>query len=178
MNITELRSNCLQKRIILLCTLFLLCIACNQKSDEAMEKSIAVIPVNENNQDVDPIEGVWKLTNQFWVKDGDTLFLGPDEIPIKHKIYLDGYVMWTIDPSSDLLEWHGYGTYNLSKDKLVEKLVSMSMPLKAELGSEDEIIYQIEFDKDFCKQATNRLHRGSIYLSIEEWKKLNRRTNH
>ncbi len=170
MKTTEFTSNCLPKRVILLFILFPLCIACNQKSEESI--------INENNQDVDPIEGVWELTNQFWVKDGDTLFLGPDEIPVKHKIYLDGYVIWTDEPSSDSIEWHGYGTYRLSNDKLIEKLVSMSFPMKAELGSEDEVIYQIEIDKDFCKQATNRLHRGTVYLSVEEWKKLNRRTNH
>lgn len=174
---TECKSNCLLKRIFLLFMLFSLCIACNQKSDEAMEMSVSVLPFNENNQDVDPIEGVWKLTNQYWVKDGDTLWLGPVEIPVKHKIYLDGYVIWTNKPSSDSVEWHGYGTYRLSNDKLIEKLVSMSLPMKAELGTEDEVNYQIEIEKDFCKQTTNRLHRGTTYLSVEEWKKLNHRTN-
>ena len=170
MKTTEFQSICLPKRLILLFLLFPVFIACNQQSDEGN--------FNKDNQGFDPIEGVWELTNQYWVKDGDTLYLGPDEIPVKHKIYLDGYVIWTDEPSSDSLEWHGYGTYRLSNDSLIEKLVSMSLPMKAELGSEDEIIYQIEFDKDFCKQATNRLHRGTIYLSVEEWKKLNRRTNH
>jgi len=173
MKTTEFKSNGLPKRVILLFLLFPLCIACNQKSGEVLNKSIAVIPINEDTQDVDPIEGVWELTNLFWVKDGDTLFLGPDEIPVKHKIYLDGYVIWTDEPSSESLERHVYGTYSLGNDKLVEKLVSMSLPMKEELGSEDEIIYQIEIDKNFCKQATKRMHRGTTYLSVEEWKKLN-----
>ena len=164
MKTTGLKSICLPKRGTLLFLLFPLCIACNQQSDEGI--------FNEQNQDVDLIEGVWELTNQFWVKDGDTLLLGPDEIPVKHKIYLDGYVIWTNEPSFDSLEWHGYGTYRLTNDTLIEKLVSMSLPMKAEMGSEDEVISQIEFDKDLFKQATNRVHRRTIYLSVEEWKKL------
>jgi len=170
MKVTGFISNCLPKRVSILFIIFLLSIACNQKSDESIN--------NENDLDVDPIEGVWELTNQFWVKDGDTLLLGPDEIPVKHKIYRDGYVIWTAEPSFDSIEWHGYGTYRLSNDKLIENLESMSLPMKSELGSKDAVIYQFEFINDLCKQATNRLHRGTIYLSVEEWKKLDRITNH
>jgi hypothetical protein len=170
MKTTEFQGICFPKRLILLFLLFTLCIACNQRSEKGI--------FNEVNQDVDPIEGVWELTNQYWVKDGDTLLLGPDEIPVKHKIYLDGYVIWTNEPSFDSLEWHGYGTYSLTNDTLIEKFISMSLLMKEEMGSEDEVIFQIEFDKDYCKQATNSVHRGTIYLSVEEWKKLNRRTNH
>lgn len=162
---SKFKSYCLPKLLILLFLLFPLCIACNQKSDEGV--------LNEKNPDVDPIEGVWKLTNQYWVKDGDTLLLGPDEIPIKQKIYLDGYMIWTNEASYDSLEWHGFGTYSLSNNTLNEKLVSMSLPLREKMGSEDEIIYQIELDNTYCKQSTNSIHRGTIYLSVEEWKKLN-----
>ena len=132
------------------------------------------------NKPNDPIEGVWELTNQFKVRDGDTLYLGPDEIPVKHKIYLDGFVIWTDEPTYDSLEWHGYGTYRLTNDTLIEKQVSMSLPMQEELGSQWEVIYQVEFENGYCKQATNRMHRsrGTIYLVVEEWKKLNRRTNH
>jgi hypothetical protein len=152
-------------RVILLFLVISLCVACNPKSDGGM--------INKHNRDADLVEGVWELTDQFWVKDDDTLLLGPDEIPVRHKIYLDGYVIWTGEPSSDSLEWHGYGTYILTHDTLTEKLVSMSLPMKAELGSEDEIIYKIEVNKDFCKQETDCILRGTIYLSVEEWKRLN-----
>jgi len=159
------KGYCQPVRLILLFLLFPLFIACNQKSDEGVP--------NEENPEVDPIEGVWKLTNQYWVKDGDTLLLGPDEIPFKQKIYLDGYVIWTNEASYDSLEWHGFGTYSLSNNRLSEKLVSMSIPMKEKMGSEDEVIYQIEFDNANCKQSTNSVRRGTIYLSVEEWKKLN-----
>jgi hypothetical protein len=162
---TDLQSVYLPKRLILLFLLFPFFMACNQQSDEGVS--------NKDDLEVDPIEGVWELTNQYWVKDGDTLLLGPDEIGVKHKIYLDGYVMWTADPSSDSSEWHGYGTYSLNNDTLIEKLLSMSMPMKAEMGSQDEVILQIEYDKDFCKQATKSIHRNDIYQLIKEWKRLN-----
>ncbi len=165
MKTTGFKGYCQPGRLIFLFLLFPLFIACNQKSDEGV--------YNEENPEVDPIEGVWKLKNQYWVKDGDTLLLGPDEIPIKQKIYLDGYVIWTTEASSDSLEWHGFGTYSLTNNTLNEKLVSMSIPMKDKMGSEDETIYQIEFDNANCKQSTNSVHRGTIYLSVEEWKKLN-----
>ena len=153
------------KCLFLMFSLFLLCFACNQQSyDGAFNRDI---------QGVDPIEGVWGLTNHYWVKDGDTLYLGPDEIGVKHKIYLDGFVMWTADPLADSSEWHGYGTYHFKDDTLIENLLSMSLPVKAEIGSEEEVIFKFEYDKNFLKHATKSVHRETIYQSIEEWKKLN-----
>lgn len=153
------------KCLILPIFLFTLCIACNQNSDKGV--------LTEENPDMNPIEGVWKLSNQYWVKDGDTLYLGPEEIPIKQKIYLDGYVIWTSEVPHDTSEWHGFGTYSLSSNILNEKLISMSLLMKEKMGSEDEVIYQIELDDTFCKQSTNSIHRGIIHLLVEEWQKLN-----
>lgn len=165
MKTKRFKGYCQPGRLIFLSLLFLLFIACNQKSNEGIH--------NEESPEVDPMEGVWKLKDQYWVKDGDTLLLGPDEIPVKHKIYLDGYVIWTTEASYDSLEWHGFGTYTLTNKTLIEKLVSMSIPMKDKMGPEDEIIYKIEFDKTICKQSTNTVRRGTIYLSVEEWLKLN-----
>lgn len=165
MKTTDSKCNFLARLLILLFLLFPLCIACNQKSEEKK--------LLEESTSVDPIEGVWKLTNQFWVKDGDTLLLGPEEIPIKRKIYLDGYVIWTSEISYDSSEWHAFGTYSFSSHTLKEKFASMSLALKEEMGSEDEMIYQIELDDTYCKQSTNSVLRGTIYLSVEEWKKIN-----
>ena len=69
--------------------------------------------------------------------------------------------------------WHGYGTYRLSNDTLIEKLSSMSQPLKVAMGSEDEVILKIEYDLNFYKQAMEQEFRDTVYLAIEEWKKLN-----
>jgi hypothetical protein len=45
--------------------------------------------------------------------------------------------------------------------------------MKTEMGSKEEITYQIELKKDYCKLAAKKPHRGTISLFIEEWKKLN-----
>ena len=101
----------------------------------------------------------------------DTIYA--DDVGVQHKIYFDGYVMWTADPGTDSSEWHGYGTYQLSNDTLVEKLLSMSLPLKLAMGSEDELMLKIEYDLSLYKQEWEQTFRDTIYLAVEEWKKLN-----
>jgi hypothetical protein len=49
----------------------------------------------------------------------------------------------------------------------------MSLPMRAELESEDEVTYQIDLKDDYCKQTAKRPHRGTTSLFVEEWKKLN-----
>ena len=124
-------------------------------------------------EDLDPTEGVWELTNRYLLKDGDTLYSDPSQFPGQHKIYCDGYVMWTDNPKSDSSEWHGFGTYKLSNDTLIEELWTMSLPVKAKMGSKDEVLYIMEYDENTCKQTTETIHRSTDYLLIKEWKKLN-----
>ena len=149
--------------ILLTITLFAFCIACNQQTDAGT--------TNIEVRDADPIEGVWELTGHYWVLDDDTIYA--DEIGVQHKIYSDGFVMWTSDPAPDSSEWHGYGTYRLSNDTLIEKLSSMSLPMKVAMGSEDEVMLKVEYDLNFYKQAMEQVFRDTIYQAIEEWKKLN-----
>jgi hypothetical protein len=149
--------------LLVVIALFTFCIACNQQSDEgASVKDV---------RSVDPVEGVWELTNHYWILDDDTIYA--DEIGVQHKIYFDGYVMWTSDPATDSSEWHGYGTYRLNNDTLIEKLSSMSLPMKVLMGSEDEVMLKIDYDLNFNKQAAEQVFRDTVYQSIEEWKKLN-----
>ena len=149
--------------ILVAIALFTFCIACNQQSDEGAS--------SKNIRDVDPVEGVWELTNRYWVMEDDTIYA--DEVGVQHKIYFDGYVMWTADPGSDSSEWHGYGTYRLSNDTLIEKLSSMSLPMKVAMGSEDDALLKIEYDENFYKQEMAQMFRDTIYQCVEEWKKLN-----
>lgn len=145
---------------IILCAF---CIACNQKTDAGA----TYLEV----RDADPVEGVWELTSHYWVLNDDTIYA--DEVGVQHKIYLDGFVMWTSDPAPDSSEWHGYGTYRLSNDTLIEKLLSMSLPMKLAMESEDEVMLKIEYDLNFYKQEYEQTYRDTIYLAVEEWKKLN-----
>ena len=150
--------------ILVAIALFTFCIACNQPSDEGAS--------NLDVNGVDPIEGVWERTNRYWYLDDDTLYVDPT-IGLQHKIYFDGYVMWTADPGPDSSEWHGYGTYRLSNDTLIETLSSMSLPMKVVMGSEDEALLKIEYDENFLKQEMPTRHRDTIYQYVEEWKRLN-----
>lgn len=150
--------------LLLVIVLFTLCLACNQQSDESNTISFVRIP--------DTIEGVWQLSSRYWVLDDDTLYADPTS-SLQHKIYYDGYVMWTSDPAPDSTEWHGFGTYQLSNDTLIEKLLSMSLPMKLAMGAADEAILKIVCDSDFYKQEMEQVFRDTIYRAVEEFKRLN-----
>ncbi len=149
--------------ILVAIALVTFCIACNQPSDEGAS--------TQDVRSVDPVEGVWELSSRYWFLDDDTIYA--DEVGVQHKIYYDGYVMWTADPGTDSIEWHGYGTYRISNDTLIEKLSSMSLPMKVAMGSEDEALLKIEYDENFYKQEMAQMFRDTIYQCVEEWKRLN-----
>ena len=77
------------------------------------------------------------------------------------------------DPDPDSSEWHGYGTYRLSNDVVIETLSSMSLPLKEEFNDEVEFELKTEYGKNFMKQEMPVPYRETIYQYVEEWKKLN-----
>lgn len=145
--------------------LFAFCSACKMQSDESKSISVVRIP--------GPVEGVWELANRYWVLDDDTIYA--DEIGVSHKIYFDGYVMWTADPGPDSSEWHGFGTYQLRNDTLIETYSSMSLAMKDANGINSEFLNIVEYDQDFYKQVQEQEFRETIYLYTEEWKKLNSR---
>jgi hypothetical protein len=160
---TEQRSIHFPKYLILMFLLVPLSIACTRQPDEAAS--------GKEVQDADPVEGVWELTNHYWVLMDDTIYA--DELGVSHKIYLDGYVMWTVEPGADSSEWHGFGTYRISNDTLIERLSSMSLPMRLGMGTEDEVTIKTEYGKNFIKQEMDQVFRDTIYRLVEEWKKLN-----
>ncbi len=114
------------KKLIIVFSVFLLCSACNQTTES-----------------VDPVEGVWERSVRYWVLDDDTIYADPTP-GSQHKIYYDGYVMWTADPAPDSSEWYGYGTYQLNNNILVEKLSTMSLFLQEAIGSETDVMLTVE----------------------------------
>ena len=158
-----MKKHCYAAPFLVAIILFTLCIACSQPSDEGTS--------NKDVRDVDPVEGVWEITNRYWVLMDDTIYA--DIVGVQHKIYFDGYVMWTADPGTDSSEWHGYGTYRLSNDTIIEKLSSMSLTMEEMMGSEDEVMIKTEYGKNFIKQEMDQVFRDTIYRLVEEWKKLN-----
>jgi len=149
------------KYLILLLSVVLICIACNQNKNP-----------RSSNEIVDPFEGVWELTHNYVLANGDTVYIG-DTGGTQHKVYLDGYFMWTTDPASDSTEWHGFGTYQLRNDTIIEKLLSMSIPMKAAMGSEEEAILTIEYDENTFRQVIESMVNDTVYQQIEVYKKLN-----
>ena len=150
--------------VLLTITLFTFCIACNQQTDAGTP--------NLEVRDADPIEGVWELSSRYWYLDDDTLYADPPNGTI-HKIYFDGYMMWTLEPGADSSEWHGFGTYRISNDTLIEKLLSMSLPLQQAMGTDEEAVLTIEYGEDFYKQTMDQEFRDTIYKAVEEYKRLN-----
>jgi hypothetical protein len=131
---------------------------------------VIFIACNETAKPKDPIEGVWEQTHNYVLANGDTVFSSNKNV--EHKIYLDGYVMWTQDPATDSSEWHGFGTYIIKNDTVVEKLLSMSIPMKAQGGSKDGFILKIDYDKNNFKQVIRSEYHDTIYQSIEVYKRL------
>jgi hypothetical protein len=99
---------------------------------------------------------------------GDTLVT--IDTLVQHKIFLDGYVMWTRNPAIDSSEWHGYGTYTYKNDTLTETLSSMSLTMRS-----DDNIYSIlvELGENSFKQLSEIEYNDTIYQNIEVYKKLN-----
>ena len=149
---------------IILLLLVPFCMACNPQADEGAS--------GKEVQDADPVEGVWELSSNYWVLMDDTIYADPTG-GLLHKIYFDGYVMWTSDPAPDSSEWHAFGTYKLSNNTLVEKLSSMSLPMKVANDSNDEFVIEVEYAEKFLKQEMEVPFRDTIYRYHEVWKKLN-----
>lgn len=130
------------------------------------------IACNETTKPKDPIEGVWEQTHNYVLANGDTVFSSDNNV--QRKIYLDGYVMWTTDPAPDSSEWHGFGTYIIKNDTVIEKLVSMSIPMKAQVGSEDGFILKIDYNENNFKQEIRSKINDTIYQQIEVYNRLNK----
>ena len=148
------------KYLFLVFSIFLFCIACNQKTDTTTS--------NETIELIDPMKGVWEQTNFYQLMHGDTL-VSIDNL-VQHKVFLDGYVMWTRNPAIDSSEWHGYGTYTYKNDTLTETLTSMSLTMRS-----DNNIYSILVDlgENSFKQLSEIEYNDTIYQNIEVYKKLN-----
>jgi len=149
--------------VMLPITLFVICIACNQPTDAGTTSYELRVP--------DPIEGVWEISSRYWYLDDDTLYADPTSI-LQHKIYYDGYVMWTSDPGPDSSEWHGYGTYKFNNNTLIETLSSMSLAMKEAFNGKAEFVLKTELDNNFLKQEMPVPMRDTTYQLVEEWKRL------
>lgn len=132
-------------------------VSCSTKN----KKSSAVI-------DTDKLEGVWEQTNYFRLSGTDTIL--KDDTKVQHKIYLDGYFMWNSEAREDMKEWHGYGSYTLKNDTLIETLTSMSIPLR-----DYTYVFPIvvEIKDGSLKQTIHYKENDINFQNIEIYKKVN-----
>ena len=155
------------KYLFLMFSVFLSCIACNQKTETTAS--------NETIELNDPMEGVWQQIHHYYVANGDTVSSSNAEG--EHKIYYDGYVMFTTDPEKDpdSIEIHGFGTYRYENDTVIEKIMTMSRWMKDLPGSEEFSHFPliIYFDGNTFSQVAQGEFNDTIYQSIEVYKKLN-----
>jgi len=156
------------RALLLLFPVFLICISCNRNSDSTT--SIETV------EQIDPLEGVWQLTNRYVLANKDTIYSSAMESDygFQHKIYIDGHVMWTKDPDPDSAEWHGFGTYIESNDTIFEKYLSMSNLMRVAMGSNDEAILKVDYDESNFKQVMESEWNDTIYHQIEVYKKLDK----
>jgi hypothetical protein len=130
------------------------------------------VACNEITKPKDQINGVWETTHVYVLANGDTVY--SSDTDVIHKIYLDGYVMWTANPASDSSEWYGYGTYKLKNDTIIENLLSMSLPMKAQTDSKGEFIIKFNYDENNFKQEIRSKSNDTVYQQIEVYKRLNK----
>jgi hypothetical protein len=151
----------LPRNLFFVFLIFLITIACNQQTETT--PSEAITP---------SVEGVWEMTHHFFLnQEGDTVYVYEDNVA-QHKIYKDGYVMWNSDPDADSSEWHGFGTYVLKNDTIIERLLSMSLPMQAMWESGDEAILKVEYDENSFKQSMDQVWQDTVYYNIEVYKRL------
>lgn len=150
---------------LILTALIALCFACNPSEHHN--------PMHQDAIHMDPLAGVWEVSNQYYVKDGDTLYRDPDGIAVDHKIYLDGFVIWASEAEADSTECQGFGTYELNNDMLIETYSSMSSALKSHLGAAEHIHFHLQMGKKTQTQGRKTLFRGTDYLLVTEWRKMN-----
>lgn len=145
------------RSLFLLASVLIICAACSSASDNK----------NDNTKS-SKIDGVWKLTHFYKLADGDTIMT--DTKKIQHKIYLDGYVIWNVNATSDASEWHGYGTFTFKNDTITEVLTSMSKSMKSDVT---KYVSPIILGKNTYKQVLRYENNGINYQHIEVYKKLN-----
>ena len=116
------------------------------------------------------LEGTWELQNFYSYDDqkvSDTIETSKGYRQIK--MYYNGKVMWTRYVPKNSVEWFGYGSYNVTKNKLVETLeyASASMmdvtdtlrTFKFELVLEGDNFSQITLDEEGNRTSSENYKR-------------------
>lgn len=111
------------------------------------------------------IEGTWELVSNYNYIDGVNV---SDTLPIADgyrqiKMYYNGKVMWTRYVPNDSVEWFGYGSYETTEDRLIEKLEFMSASMRK--IAQPDMVWTMElqlennkFSQIFIDEEGNRIN--------------------
>ncbi|QLE02862.1 hypothetical protein HX109_15280 [Galbibacter sp. BG1] len=109
-------------------------------------------PKNYHNNS---LEGVWELVDRYSYDDNkvvDTLKNNDGYRQIK--MYQKGKVMWTRFVPKDSVEWFGYGSYQTTPDKLVERLEYGSASMMRIVDTMRVFSFKLEKNKNHFSQIT------------------------
>lgn len=103
----------------------------------------------------DPINGVWGLTEVVRVTEGDTTqYSNPQN---QFKIYAHGHFMWARSVPKDSAALHGFGTYEMAGDTLIEKPICYSPRMNEYIADNDIDVFKllVNFNGDQYTQTVS-----------------------
>ncbi|MEL4308882.1 hypothetical protein [Joostella sp. CR20] len=101
------------------------------------------------------LHGVWELTHRFSYSNNaiiDTIHNTDGYRQIK--MYQENKVMWTRFVPKDSVEWFGYGSYQNTDDKLIERLEYGSESMMKIIDTMRVFTFKLEVDGDTFSQIT------------------------
>ena len=119
-----------------------------------------------------PIHGVWKLVDLKIANNGDTTTVVLNETK-QYKIYSEHFYMWNRQVPKDSAEWHGFGTYKINGDTIVETPEISSGPMQnfLDVSGMSEFKLDIKLEKDHFRQIIynpiNDIYNIQRYERIE-----------
>lgn len=159
---------------LLLLSLLYACAQVSSESEGKIEKS-EVKPDFPNKQ-INSIAGVWGLTEMITIQGGDTTVVSEDIG--QYKVYTQRHYMWTREVPVDSAALHGFGTYELIGDTLIETPMSSSIVMQ-ELMKQNgmqEFKIGIQLGRD---QYTQTIYDAEANeYTIEKYQRIDSQSSH
>ena len=118
------------------------------------------------------IEGTWELVSNYNYVDGvnvsDTVY--PAEGYRQIKMFYNGKVMWTRYVPNDSVEWFGYGSYETTEDRLIEKLEYMSASMRK--IAQPDMVWEMELQLENNQYSQIFLDEEGNRINSENYKRI------
>ena len=114
---------------------------------------VLISGTSEKSLKKDKLLGVWELESQYTYNNNNIA----DTIHNKEgyrqiKMYSIEKVMWSRFVPQDSIEWYAYGTYMISKNKLTEKLESVSASMMRIIDTMRIFSFKVEVNNNSFRQ--------------------------